>query len=193
MGSLSRPAIGFVNVPILAAFITWLTGFVISYHSSSQGEISQYGLPLIWKTHVEYPGYAGRFGIVNPVSFTTYSLDMFLLDALLYGGIALSIILWYQGHLSLFKNAVIPLSAAWLTYAIANFPGSSRNGPWTNGFPIGWMGLFIHGWTYNWIGLGSDVALIAALEYFALFLYRGVTMINGLGRCVPPRPLSGNA
>src|SRR6266849_3398101 len=189
MGRLSRSAIGYVLVPILAALITWFTGFVLRYHSSSEGEISQYGLPLIWKTHVEYPGYAGRFGIVSPVSFTIYSLDMFVLDVLLYGGIALSIILWRQRHMSLFRNAVIPVSAAWLTYAIAIFSWSSRNGTWTNGFPIPWMGLFIHGWTYGWIGLGSDVALIAALEYLAFFLYRGVRVINGLSRRVSPRPL----
>src|SRR5256885_3332558 len=49
----------FVLIPVLAALVTWLTGFVLAYRSSF-GEISQYGLPLFWKTHLEYPGSVGR-------------------------------------------------------------------------------------------------------------------------------------
>jgi hypothetical protein len=147
---------------------------------------------LFWKTHVEYPGYAGRFGVVSPVSFTTYSLEVFVLDALLYGGIAYSVILWRRRQLSLFQATVIPVSAAWLALATVLFSWSSQNGTWTNGLPIPWMGLFVHGWTYNWIGLASDAALIAALEYLVFFLYRGFRVLDVPSPRVSPRPLSEN-
>ena len=187
----SRLAAEVVLIPVLAALVTWLTGFVLAYRSS-YGEISQYGLPLFWKTHLEYPGFAGRFGVVSPVSITTYSLDVFVLDVLLYAGIAYSIILWRERHLSLFRNAVLVVSAAWLACATALFSWSSQYGTWTNGLPIPWMGFWSVGWSYNWIELASDAALIAAFEYFALFLYQGFRVIHLPSRGASPRPLSEN-
>src|SRR5260370_15196287 len=119
-------------MPVLAALLTWLSGFVLAYRSS-YGEISQYGLPLFWKTHLEYPGSVG-FGVVRiPFSITAYSLDAFVLDVLLYAGTAYSIILWRQRHLSLFRSIVIPVSAGWLACATLLFSWSSQYGTWTNG------------------------------------------------------------
>ena len=187
----SRLAAEFVLIPVLAALATWLTGFVLAYRSSF-GEISQYGLPLFWKTHLEYPGSVGRFGVVSPVSLTTYSLDVFVLDVLLYAGIAYSVVLWRQRHLSLFRNIVIPVSAGWLACATVLFSWSAQYGTWTNGLPIPWMGFWSVGWSYNWIGLASDGALIAAFEYFAFFLYRGFRVIHLPSRGVSPVPLSEN-
>ena len=187
----SRLAAEVVLIPVLAALVSWLTGFVLAYRSS-YGEISQYGLPLFWKTHLEYPGFAGRFGVVSPVSITTYSLDVFVLDVLLYAGIAYSIILWRERHLSLFRNVVLVVSAAWLACATALFSWSSQYGTWTNGLPIPWMGFWSVGWSYNWIELASDAALIAAFEYFALFLYQGFRVIHVPSRGVSPGPLSEN-
>ena len=184
----SRRAAEFVLIPVLAALLTWLTGFVLAYRSS-YGEVSQYGLPLFWKTHVEYPGYASRFGVVSPVSFTAYSLSVFVLDVLLYSGIAYSVIFWRQRDISLFRCIAIPVSAGWLACATLFFSWSSQYGTWTNGLPIPWMGFWSVGWSYNWIGLASDAALIAAFEYFALFLYRGFRMIHVLSRGVSPVPL----
>jgi len=179
----------FVLIPVLAALVTWLTGFVLAYRSSF-GEISQYGLPLFWKTHLEYPGSVGRFGVVSPVSLTTYSLDVFVLDVLLYAGIAYSVVLWRQRHLSLFRNIVIPVSAGWLACATVLFSWSAEYGTWTNGLPIPWMGFWSVGWSYNWIGLASDAALIAAFESFAFFLYRGFRVIHLPSRGTSPGPLS---
>ncbi len=176
-------------IPVLAALVTWLTGFVLAYRSSF-GEISQYGLPLFWKTHLEYPGSVGRFGVVSPVSLTTYSLDVFVLDVLLYAGIAYSVVLWRQRHLSLFRNIVIPVSAGWLACATVLFSWSAEYGTWTNGLPIPWMGFWSVGWSYNWIGLASDAALIAAFESFAFFLYRGFRVIHLPSRGTSPGPLS---
>ena len=187
----SRLAAEFVLIPVLAALATWLTGFVLAYRSSF-GEISQYGLPLFWKTHLEYPGSVGRFGVVSPVSLTTYSLDVFVLDVLLYAGIAYSVVLWRQRHLSLFRNIVIPVSAGWLACATVLFSWSAEYGTWTNGLPIPWMGFWSVGWSYNWIGLASDAALIAAFESFAFFLYRGFKVIYMPSRGASPGPLSEN-
>ncbi len=187
----SRLAAEVVLIPVLAALVTWLTGFVLAYRSS-YGEISQYGLPLFWKTHLEYPGRVG-FGVETiPFSITAYSLDAFVLDVLLYAGIAYSVILWRQRHLSLFRNTVLVVSAAWLACATALFSWSSQYGTWTNGLPIPWMGFWSVGWSYNWIELASDAALIAAFEYFALFLYQGFRVIHVPGRGVSPGPLSEN-
>jgi hypothetical protein len=172
---LSWSTVEIVLVPALATLVTGLTGFVLAYSSTiGYGEISQYGLPLFWRTFVEYPGYVGRFGVSSPVSFTTYSSDVFILDVLLYAGIGYLIVLWRRGRVSLFRTIIIPVSSAWLACATAFFPWSSQYQAWTNGLPIPWMGFFLsRGWTYDWIGLASDVAIIAALEYFAFFLYRG--------------------
>lgn len=188
---LSWEAAGLALIPVLAALVTWLSSFVMSYRSSN-GVISQYGLPLFWKTRFEYSGYAGRFGVVSPVSFTSYSLDVFILDALLYGGIAYSVILWRQRHLSLLRSILVPVSAAWLTYATLFFSWSSQYGTWTNGLPLPWMGFWSDGWFYNWIGFAFDVAFIAVFEYFALFLYRGFRVIHTASGAVSPVPLSQN-
>ncbi len=190
-GRPSWPAAESVLIPVLAALITWLTGFVLAYRSSL-GEVSQYGLPLFWKTHVEYPGYASRFGVVSPVSFTAYSLDVLVLDVLLYGGIAYSVIHWRRKHSSLFRAIVLPVSAAWLACATRFFSWSSQYGTWTKGLPVPWMGFWSVGWLYNWVGLGSDVALIAAFEYLAVFLYRGFRVIDAPSPRVSLRPHSEN-
>jgi len=179
---LSWQAYGFALIPVLAALVTWLSGFVLSYRSSD-GVISQYGLPLFWKTHLEYPGGVGFIGPLRvPFSTTTYSLDVFVLDLLLYAGIGYSVILWRRRHLSLFMNIVTPVSSAWLAYATVLFSWSSQYGTWTNGLPVPWMGFWSDGWFYNWIGLAIDVAFIAGLEYFAIFLYRGFRVIAVPGR-----------
>jgi len=189
---LSWEAAGFALIPVLAALVTWVSGFVLTYRSSN-GVISQSGLPLFWKTRLEYPGSVGFTGVLRvPFSITIYSLGVFVLDMLLYAGIGYSVILWRRGHQPLLRSILIPVSAAWLAYATLFFSWSSQYGTWTNGLPLPWMGFWSEGWFYNWIGFAFDVAFIAAFEYFALFLYRGFRMIVVASEAVSPGPLPQN-
>jgi hypothetical protein len=183
---LSWEVAGFSVIPVLAALVTWLSGFVLTFRSSN-GVTSQYGLPLFWKTRLEYPGSVGFTGVLSvPFSITMYSLDAFVLNMLLYAGIGYSVILWRGRHQSLVRRILIPVFAAWLAYATVFFPWSSRYGTWTNGLPLPWMGFWSDGWFYNWIGFAFDVAFIAVVEYFALFLYRGLRMTDVGSRAVSP-------
>ena len=176
----SWDAAGFVLIPVLAALVTWVSGFVLPYRSSD-GVISQYGLPLFWKTHSEYVGGVGFMVPVRALSTTTYSMDVFVLDLLLYAGIGYSVMLWRRIRLSLFTGIVTPMSSAWLAYATVFLSRSSQFGTWS-GLPVPWVGFLYDGLFYNWIGFAIDVAFIAGLEFFAIFLYRGFRVIAIPGR-----------
>jgi hypothetical protein len=181
---LSRPYVSFAVATIFAFLVTWLTGFIPILYGAPSGVLSQYGLPLVWRMHFDYPGHLGPPGLLIPAfHLTTYSWDAFCVDALLYMGIAYSVVLWIRKYYGLFWGLAIAASAAWLAFASAwPFPSWSQIqwGTPANGLPFPWMGIapFTGAGSYNWIGLGADAILFAALEYFAFFVYRGFRVIH---------------
>jgi hypothetical protein len=184
IGGLLRPvriptstAVWFLAVSLVGAAFAGLSGLVLVYSTQFLGS-QQYGLPLVWKTRLERNcgGGGGPLDILlGCFSITTYQWAYFIFDALFYMGIGFAATLLSMRRLSLFAGVVIPVSATWITWAIAFFvSGPSQPGTWTNGLPIPWVGLFDDGWTYSWVGFTIDVALLAFLEYVLFFVYRGL-------------------
>lgn len=171
---LSHPFFQFVLAVGLGTLVAWVSGFFLTYHSDFG--FSQYGLPLVWKTRVEYQQRTGLGVLSVPFSVTTYLWDAFIVDVLLYLGAFSSFILWRSRLSSWLRRVLIPVSGAWLSVIGLIFSWSSNYGTWTNGLPIPWMGLWNDGWFYNWTSLAMDTAIISTLEYLAFFLYEGLKM-----------------
>jgi hypothetical protein len=172
----------FLAISLVAIALTSLSSLVLTYSTEFLGS-QQYGLPLVWKTHLERGcGGGGPLDVLcGSFSITTYQWEYFIFDTLLYSGIGFAVLLGMR-RLSLFAGIFIPVSATWIAWAIAFFvSGPSQPGTWTNGLPIPWVGLFYDGWTYSWLGFTIDVGVFAGLEYFVFFIYRGfkITVSHG--------------
>jgi hypothetical protein len=165
-------------VPFLAALVTWLTGFIPVWSTGSvplyNFAVSQYGLPLFWKTRSDH----GPIREIESVylSRAFYSWDIFVVDTLLIAGVFYLLLLWSRRGSSLFQTLLIVVSSAWVAIATALYAWSSQQGVLTNGLPVPWMGLSSHGvtWYYNLMLFVVDVAFVAGIEYLVLFLYRGI-------------------
>jgi hypothetical protein len=176
--SLWRPLAELVLISGLVALVAWVSGFFVTYHTSYG--LSQYGLPLVWKTHGQVSGSPvvssglHPLGIATaPMSFTSYSWDVFAVDLLLYFGVFYLVVLLWRGSSVLFRGVLMLVSGAWLSVIALFFSWSSTYGTWTNGLPLPWMGSWYDGRFYNWIWLVMDTTIFVSFEYLALFKYRG--------------------
>lgn len=166
---LSSPVAELAIATVLSALAAWLGGFALNYRS--EFGLSQYGLPLAWKTQVEHSPIIELVSVTY--STTSYSWDALLVDVLLYIGVFYSLILLWRGRKFVLWRVLMLVSAAWVTVTSLLYSSSSVYGSWSNGLPIPWMGVWLDGLFYNWVRLVMDVALIVALEYLGFFLYRG--------------------
>lgn len=172
-----RRRTGLVLVPFLAVLVTWLTGFAPVWStggvSQSNFAVSQYGLPLFWKTRIEYDPLMEIVSTVGTETF--YSWGAFATNTLLYAGLGYLLVLWNRRDSILFRATIITVSSGWMATAAGLFAWSSQRGKMTNGLLVPWMGWTFDGiWYYNLTLLAADVVFVAALEHLVFFLFRGI-------------------
>jgi hypothetical protein len=179
-------------MPLLGFFVTWLTGFLQTYPSSSWS----YGLPFPWKSitytcsssccpigNIEVCRFLGPLG-------TSIDLNAFAIDATLFSAASYAVLIGsyaimirlsrktplFFGPLgSMFYYTLIPVFAISVTLVTGFWGGEFQI--W-QGFPLGWKstcppGLLIAcgPTTYAWLSFVIDALLYSAAWFSFHFAY----------------------
>jgi hypothetical protein len=199
-----------ILMPLFAIFVTWLTGFLQAYPSSSWS----YGLPFPWKL-ITYTcsssccpiGNVDVCRLLGPLE-TYIDWNAFAIDATLFSAAGYAVLvasyairtklshrtpLFFGRAGTVFYYTLTPVFAVLVTLVTGSWGGEFQVG---QGFPFGWRsgcpGLLIACGLpyYSWLAFALDALIYSAAWYGLHLVYARFLASKSLGsppRMVPPQ------